>query len=138
METIEGLKLFLSHGAAALKGEGSVCYFGLTTLEAGRKKWYQIQKMLLEQNYVMTDVRRNFNTYYNTDFNDDWPIGQKLGPNEDDYRWYWTAFLRCEAIDEPKPLVNIDEERELSVEIYRDDEAWGMSFFFFFFPTLFL
>ena len=87
-------------------------------------------KDAVRTNYVLTDVRRNFNTYYNTDFNDDWPIGQKLGPNEDDYRWYWTAFLRCEAIDVPQPLINVDEIRELSVEIYRDDEAWGMFFSF--------
>eukprot|EP01100_Stratorugosa_tubuloviscum_P012800 TRINITY_DN617_c1_g1_i4.p1 TRINITY_DN617_c1_g1~~TRINITY_DN617_c1_g1_i4.p1 ORF type:complete len:302 (-),score=160.86 TRINITY_DN617_c1_g1_i4:1093-1998(-) len=79
VETVEGIKLFLSHGTAALKGEGSVCYFGLTTLEAGTKKWYKIQQMLLEMKFVLTDVRRNFNDYDNTDFNDTWPIGQKNG-----------------------------------------------------------
>lgn len=125
VETLEGIKLFLSHGTVSLKGEGSVCYFGLTTLEAGTKKWHHIQRMLLDMNYSITDIRRNFNEYDNTDFNDCWPIGVKLGENKDDFRWYWTAFLRCEAIDKPVPLVDVDTPREISMEIYRDDEAWA-------------
>jgi predicted methyltransferase len=125
VETVEGIKLFLSHGTAGLRGEGSVCYFGLTTLEAGTKKWYKIQEILLQMNFVLTDVRRNFNEYYNTDFNDCWPIGVKLGDNKDNFLWYWTAFLRCEAVAKPVPLVSIFEGRELGVEIYRDEEAWA-------------
>jgi predicted methyltransferase len=125
VETVEGIKLFLSHGTAGLRGEGSVCYFGLTTLEAGTKKWFKIQEIMLKMSFVLTDVRRNFNEYYNTDFNDCWPIGVKLGDNKDNFLWYWTAFLRCEAVAKPVPLVSIDEGRELGVEIYRDDEAWA-------------
>jgi len=125
VETVEGIKLFLSHGTASLRGIGSVCYFGLTTLEAGTKKWSKIQRMLLDMNYSITDVRRNFNEYENTDFNDCWPIGVRLGENKDNFLWYWTAFLRCEAIDTPHPLVDVDSPCELSTEIYRDDEAWA-------------
>ncbi|MEM4161097.1 MAG: bis-aminopropyl spermidine synthase family protein [Thermoplasmata archaeon] len=63
VETIEGIRLFLSRGVSALSGLGCSGYFGLTTLEASRRKWYEIERMIQEMGFVLTDVRRKFNVY---------------------------------------------------------------------------
>lgn len=47
-----------------MQGEGSAAYFGLTSLEASKKKWFAIQKVLTDMNFVLTDIRRNFNGYF--------------------------------------------------------------------------
>eukprot|EP01126_Amoeba_proteus_P037763 TRINITY_DN3911_c0_g1_i10.p1 TRINITY_DN3911_c0_g1~~TRINITY_DN3911_c0_g1_i10.p1 ORF type:complete len:308 (-),score=43.02 TRINITY_DN3911_c0_g1_i10:308-1186(-) len=63
VETIEGIKLYLSRGTQGLRGIGSAGYIGLTTLEAGKQKWYRIQKMLSQMGYIITSIHRNFNGY---------------------------------------------------------------------------
>jgi len=65
----------------------------LTTLEASRKKWYDIQKLLIEMNYVVTDLRRNFNGYPDTGLEEKHIIYDKLG-SVPDVVWYWAALLR--------------------------------------------
>jgi predicted methyltransferase len=121
VETLDGITLYLSRGTSGLKGVGSVCYVGLTTLEASRKKWFDIQKVLADMNFVFTDVRRNFNGYPDTGLEEKHIIYEKLGcvPK---CVWYWAAVLRCELIDEPKPIVTGRYDRE---DIYVDDEAWA-------------
>jgi len=127
VETIPGLKLFLSRGVSALKGEGCSGYFGLTTLEASRRKWFEIQKMIHEMGFVITDIRRKFNVYPQEEknffrFQDKLPIVKKLGAKVD-YDWYKSALYRIEAVQDPKPLVEgtmiIDEK------VYKDDESWA-------------
>jgi len=121
VETLDGITLYLSRGTSGLKGVGSVSYVGLTTLEASRKKWFDIQKVLANMNFVFTDVRRNFNGYPDTGLEEKHIIYEKLGcvPK---CVWYWAAVLRCELIDEPKPIVTGRYDRE---DIYVDDEAWA-------------
>lgn len=63
VETVEGIKLYMSRGTQGLRGIGSTGYIGLTSLEAGKKKWYVIQKILADMGFVLTDCRRNFNGY---------------------------------------------------------------------------
>jgi len=123
VETLEGIKLYISRGTSGLKGTGSSAYIGLTTLEASRKKWYDIQKLLLDMNYVVTDLRRNFNGYPDTGLEEKHIIYEKLG-SVPDVVWYWAALLRCEAVDTPNPAI-MGEYDDSGPDIYVDDEAWA-------------
>ncbi|NPA06468.1 MAG: bis-aminopropyl spermidine synthase family protein [Chloroflexi bacterium] len=127
VETLPGIELFLSRGASALRGVGSAGYFGLTTLEASRRKWYRIQSMLLQMGFVITDIRRQFNVYPDTEgnffaFQDKLPIVQHLGVPTD-HDWYRSAFYRIEAVEPPRPAVT--GTRILDDAVYRDEESWA-------------
>lgn len=110
VETINGIKLFLSRGAESLK-ENSFAYFGLTHLEAGLKKWYEIQKMLLKMNFIITDIIRDFHYYPETkEFRDfswkkkvmervNFPIGLP------DCDWFRSSLVRLKAVGMAKPLI---------------------------------
>ncbi len=127
VETLPGIKLFLSRAISSLKGIGSSGYFGLTTLEASRKKWYEIQHMLHDMGFVITDIRRRFQVYPDDgrnffSFQEKLPIVKKLGCRID-YNWYRSALYRVEAVENPKPLIEGDVE--IDEEFYRDDESWA-------------
>lgn len=127
VETLPGIKLFLSRGVSTLKGEGCSAYFGLTTLEASRKKWFDIQMMIHEMGFVITDIRRKFNVYPEDEknffrFQEKLPIVKKLGAKVD-YNWYKSSFYRIEAIRDPKPIV--EKEVIINEKIYKDDESWA-------------
>ena len=127
VETIPGIRLFLSRAASSLKGIASSGYFGLTTLEASRRKWYEIQKMLHEMGFVITDIRRRFQVYPDDgrnffSFQEKLPIVKKLGWRVD-YNWYRSALYRIEAVRQPKALVKGDVE--INEEFYKDDESWA-------------
>lgn len=125
VETLEGIKLFLSAGAVGLKGPGSSIYFGLTTMEAGIAKWHAIQQAVLSMNFAITDVKRKFNEYMVTDFDDGFTIQQKLGPNTKKFNWYRSSLLRLEAFDVPVPCTDVDITRHHLCEIYIDSETWA-------------
>jgi len=125
VETIPGIKLFLSRGVSALKGIGCSGYFGLTTLEASREKWYEIQRILHEMGFVITDIRRKFNVYPEEEknffrFQDKLPIVKKLGVKVD-YNWYKSCLYRIEAVKEPKPIVSGD--MIIDEKVYKDEES---------------
>ncbi len=127
VETIPGIKLFLSRGVSTLKGVGCSGYFGLTTLEASRKKWYEIQRMIHEMGFVITDIRRKFNVYPAEEknffrFQEKLPIVRQLGVRSD-YDWYKSSLYRIEAVSEPKPLV--EGEMRIDEKVYKDDESWA-------------
>jgi len=127
VETIPGLKLFLSRGVSTLKGVGSSGYFGLTTLEASRKKWYEIQRMLHEMGFVITDIRRKFNVYPGEEknffrFQEKLPIVKQLKAKID-YDWYKSSLYRIEAVKEPKQLV--EGEMIIDEKVYKDEESWA-------------
>ena len=127
VETLPGLKLFLSRGASALNGKGCSAYFGITTLEASREKWFEIEKMLIEMGFVITDIRRHFSIYPVDEknffrFQDRLPIVKKLEAPVD-FNWYNSAFFRIEAIAGPKPL--IEGEMIIDEKVYRDEESWA-------------
>lgn len=127
VETIPGLKLFLSRGVSTLKGVGCSGYFGLTTLEASRRKWYEIQKMIHDMGFVITDIRRKFNVYPQDEknffrFQEKLPIVKKLGAKVD-YNWYKSSLYRIEAVKEPKPLV--EGEMRIDEKVYKDEESWA-------------
>ena len=129
VETIEGITLFLSRAATALKGVGSAGYFGLTHLEASLKKWHEIERRLLSMNFVITDILRDFNVYpmhENLEISvEKFPIYSKIssltGYTNADTDFYRSSLIRIEAIDKIKPLIS--ENVELKDEIYVDDES---------------
>ncbi|MFN3383843.1 MAG: bis-aminopropyl spermidine synthase family protein [Archaeoglobaceae archaeon] len=125
VETIGGIKLFFSRGVSALKGIGSSGYFGLTTLEASRKKWFEIQKMILDMGFVITDIRRRFNVYPAEEksyrrFEEKLPIFKILGVKTD-YDWYTSSLFRIEAVRDPRPLV--EGEMIIDEGVYKDEES---------------
>jgi hypothetical protein len=126
VETIPGLKLFLSRSVEAID-KGCAGYFGITTLEASRKKWYEIEKMIYEMGFVITDMRRKFNVYPHEDksffrFQEKLPIVTKLGVKID-CNWYTSTLFRIEAVKEPKPLV--EGEMIIDNKVYKDEESWA-------------
>jgi hypothetical protein len=127
VETLPGLNLFLSRGISALKGVGSSCYFGLTTLEASREKWYKLQEMIHRMGFVITDIKRKFSVYPEDEknffrFQDKLPIVKKLRIPID-WNWYTSSFFRIEAVRKPNPLVEGD--MIVDDKIYRDEESWA-------------
>ncbi|MGB9694788.1 MAG: bis-aminopropyl spermidine synthase family protein [Caldisericaceae bacterium] len=122
VETVEGMRVFLSRCAMSLKGKGSAGYFGISHYESSLAKWFKVEKDLLAMNFVITDVLRDFNEYL--------LIGERIlkegylvvkeSPvrvNAPDYPWYRSTFMRLELIDSPNPLV-------------RGEIAWDRSIYF--------
>jgi len=121
-ETMQGFSLFVSRGVSSLKGEGSAVYFGLTSLEASKKKWYEIQKVLHGMNLVVTDIRHNFTEYPDPPWVNTLSIWTNLKTTPT-CPWYKSCFYRLELIDEPKPL--IVGNCELEGDVYEDHESWA-------------
>jgi hypothetical protein len=62
LETYSGLRTFVLRGILSLK-VGGIGYFGLTNLESSFEKWKKLQRFLLRNNCVITDVIRDFSVY---------------------------------------------------------------------------
>jgi predicted methyltransferase len=112
LETLSGLKAFLSRGVACLR-ENGVGYFGLSTAEASSKKWLSVEKLLLKMNCVVTDIIKDFSKYrtlYETvsyeDFIRKLKFPVEMNPGID---WYKSSLFRFEVIGEPKPAVKPDK-----------------------------
>jgi N4-bis(aminopropyl)spermidine synthase len=128
VETLAGIRLYLSRGCAALVGEGAAAYIGLTTLEASRRKWYDVQAVMYDMGFAITDIRRRFSGYPDHDEAPTcsvhtYPIIQRMAGQEIGHRWYTSAFVRAEAVRDPEPIVT--GQAELGEELYVDDEAWA-------------
>lgn len=123
VETMPGIGLFLSRCVHSLKGVGSAGYFGLTRLEASKKKWAEIQRMVLDMNFMITDALPSFHRYI---LDDREQFTQRLlkrfclEPGCSSVNWYNATLLRLEAIDEPEPLYT--GECQLGEELYIDDD----------------
>jgi len=127
VETQEGFKLFFSRAVETLKGESCTGYFGITTLEASRKKWYAIQRMILEANFVITDIRRKY-TVYPLDEKNFFRFEEKLLivkrlKTKTDFNWYKSSLVRIEAIRKPRPLIL--GPCDMGERLYRDRESWA-------------
>lgn len=112
LETVSGLKAFLSRGVACLR-EGGVGYVGFTTAEASMKKWRVIEQLLLKMNCVITDVIRDFSKYkmfYETANYEifvsklAFPVDKNPG-----IYWYKSSLFRFELLGKPKPIINPEE-----------------------------
>jgi len=127
VETVGGLRLFLSRCVEALKGEGGVGYFGLTHLEASRRKWWQVQRDILDMGFTITDILRNFHTYLlerDDILNLELRVAKEapVEVKKPEIDFYTSNLFRIYAAELPRPLVKgkVDWEREL----YYDEEAY--------------
>jgi len=127
VETVKGILLFINRCVSSLKGEGAAGYFGLTHLEASRKKWHVLQTRFLEMNMVVTDIQRNFQWYElarEKFVESEYPL-VKEAPEKlpvPDINWYSSDLYRLEAVSTPQEVpMEIPEGREL----YFDDEAYA-------------
>ncbi|MBE0477621.1 bis-aminopropyl spermidine synthase family protein [Candidatus Aerophobetes bacterium] len=129
VETLPGLKIFIARCMKSLKGAGSSGYFGLTHLEASLKKWWEIEKFLLNCSFVITDILRDFSLYPEDEnrwekFYQSYRLIKEIPdvglPGVD---WYRSSFFRIEAVNEINflqlPLLSFSEE------LYLDDETWA-------------
>lgn len=128
VETVPGISLFLSRCAETLKGAGCAGYFGLTHLEASRRKWHTIQRILLDMNLVITDIIRDFHSYLlerEGFIAKNYPLVEKAPVTlpAPEINWYTSSLFRLEAIDQTRPAVTGTgpEGREL----YFDDESYA-------------
>ncbi len=129
VETHSGLKIFLGRCIQSLKGSGCSGYFGLTHLEASLKKWYEIEKFLLDCNFVITDILRDFSFYPEADnrwerFYSTYRVLKEVpGIGLPRVNWYRSSFLRVEATDKINlpPLPSLNSFKEL----YFDEETWA-------------
>ena len=127
VETIGGLRLFLSRCVEGLRGEGCVGYFGLTHLEASRRKWRQIQRDILDMGFTITDIVRNFQTYL-LERDDVVKLELRVAKEapvkveSPEVDFYTSNLFRLYAVEKPQPLVKgkVDWKREL----YYDGEAY--------------
>ncbi len=130
VETVPGIKLFLSRCAQGLKGAGASGYLGLTHLEASLQKWHIIQRMLLEMGFAITDIIRDFHSYElerEGFIERNYPLvlrsSSSFHLDVPELNWYTSSLIRVEAVQEPKPLVS--EAMELDRELYFDEEAYA-------------
>lgn len=127
LETISGLKAFLSRGVACLREKGSSGYLGLTTLETPLKRWLKVEAMLLKMKCVITDIVKNFSRYTRDELSgakieDLLPF--RLKGDERTTLWYKSSLIRIETLDDFKPLVRWDHPlrvRSMDVEWHLDN-----------------
>jgi len=123
VETVDGCKLFLSRGVAGLRGAGSALYFGLTSLECSKQKTLQIQKLVSNMGFTLTDNLRNFTEYPDPGWEEQLPIWKNLKVKPTS-TWYKSALFRWEAVcNPPEPLIQGEYTGEWN--FFLDDESWA-------------
>ena len=125
VETEKGLKSFLLRGLLSLNQNGSG-YFGLTTSEASLNKWFNIEKFILENGFVITDIKRKFSVYPIIEdetswksFEDKLPIS-KIIKTKANYDWYSSSFVRIEKV---KDIKIANKKIKIGMSFYVDKEA---------------
>ncbi len=128
VETLPGLRIFLSRCAQALRGREAAGYLGLTHLEASRQKWYSIQQMFLDMGLCITDIIPNFHSYEleRAGFiKRGYPLVKAVSFHlpAPEINWYTSNLIRLEAAREPRPL--LEEGVKIGRELYFDEEAYA-------------
>ncbi|GIW65727.1 MAG: hypothetical protein KatS3mg094_246 [Candidatus Parcubacteria bacterium] len=125
VETERGLKLFLLRGFLSLNKNGSG-YFGLTTSESSLAKWFNIEKFILKNGFVITDIKRKFSVYPIVEDEISWksfeeklPIS-KIIKTKANYNWYLSSFIRIEKI---KNIKISNKKIKIGTSFYKDKEA---------------
>jgi len=129
VETWLGFKVFVGRCIQSLKDRGCSGYFGLTHLEASLQKWYEFEKFLMDCNFVITDILRDFSFYPEDDnkwqrFYESYRLCKEFsGIGLPKIDWYRSSFVRIEAIDriDPPELPSSLSSEEL----YLDEETWA-------------
>jgi hypothetical protein len=129
VETWVGFKIFVGRCIQTLKGPECSGYFGLTHLEASLKKWYEMERFLLNCNLVITDILRDFSFYPEEEnrwqrFYRTYRLCREVPDAElPQVDWYRSSFLRVEAVDRIN-LPPLPEPASLQ-ELYFDEESWA-------------
>jgi len=128
-ETLTALRAFIGRGIAALrKSRRSAGYFGLTRVESSLYKWFNLQKMLLNDfNVVITDIIRNFNEYELWKYEDKTDEDIRNAARESgtvvtklpEKRWYYSYLIRIETFEHSTGFT----ERISETEFYMDAES---------------
>lgn len=124
VETLEGIRLFLSRATEALR-EGGAGYFGLTRLESSLAKWREIQRSLLEMGYAITAILPQFQEYELEHVLDSgWRIVTEapVPVEEPDVLFYTSSLVRVQLVGAPQPAVT--GPVLMGDELYVDDEAY--------------
>ena len=124
LETISGLKAFISRGVACLRKNG-VGYVGLSTAEASRRKWVAVEEMLLKMNCVVTDIIRDFSKYgtlYENLSYEKFTAKLKFPVKENPgICWYKSSLFRFELMGEPNPLIKPSRHVNIKYIDWRED-----------------
>ncbi|MEM2419671.1 MAG: bis-aminopropyl spermidine synthase family protein [Candidatus Bathyarchaeia archaeon] len=123
LETLSGLRAFLTRGMACLK-ENGVGYFGLTLYEASLKKWLAVQKLLSRMDCVVTDIIQGFSIYpmdYGTANYEEFAynLGFKVCRNPG-VNWYKSALFRFEVLGKAK--LPIGANKKLRIQFVDKEE----------------
>lgn len=127
VETLQGITLFLSRCTSALRGEGSAGYFGFTRIECPLKKWQAVESRLLEMNFAITDIIRNYHEYYLE------PLGiaergyrittnAPIDVGTPDVNFFRSNLVRIELVGPAKPTIR--EPVTWGRDLYYDEEMW--------------
>jgi predicted methyltransferase len=119
-ETIRAADAFIGRGVNSLKKPGCSGYFGFTRREASLRKWFDLQRLLLNYNVVITDIIHNFSEYMNWGYEEEtraWDLAPvKTMPEQN---WYRSSIYRIQAINGFKGS-SIDYGQD---NIYEDSES---------------
>lgn len=106
LESLNGLRAFVNRGVGCLK-DGGCGYFGLTTLEASYHKWHRMERMLLANNCIITDIIRDFSIYpmrYASINYEQFATKLPFATGENKgIDWYKSCLIRFEVIGKRNP-----------------------------------
>jgi predicted methyltransferase len=122
IDTLPGLLLFLSRCTQGLRGIGSAGYFGLSYLEASRRKWRRVQMGVLEMGYAFTDILEGFQAYrLDPVVAREWAQLAPVPPESpSDEPFYMSAVHRVQLVERPAPVYT--GRVQFGPELYADDE----------------
>jgi len=131
LETLSGLRAFITRGVTCLK-ENGVGYFGLTLYEASLKKWLEVQKLLAKMNCVITDLIQGFSVYpmdYGTINYEEFAynLGFKVEKNPG-INWYKSALFRFQVLGMAKLPVKADKKLKIEYVDLEEDLAHPTSY----------
>ncbi len=121
-ETPLAFKAFIGRGVWALKGKGSVGYFGLTLQDSSLTRWYRLQNTLLQDwKAVITDIIQDFNEYVPWQYHAN-TKAMKLAPVKEipSQVWYRSAWYRIILLGEEAGSNEPLSEKALE-ELYLDE-----------------
>lgn len=121
-ETIPAIKGFILKGVATLKEEGAAGYFGFTMHDSSLEKWFTLQKTLIENKCVTTDILPDFNAYHNFSYLENTPASSlssllQYPPNKN---WFHSHWFRIVAT---KGFKRINQALDVGRSLYNDTEA---------------
>ncbi|MDF2955853.1 MAG: Aminopropyltransferase BpsA [Candidatus Alkanophagales archaeon MCA70_species_2] len=122
LETVVGFELFLSRCAEALKPYGAG-FFGLTRVELPLARWQLFEKFLLDMNFVITDILKDFSSYAHgienplegikdilstydkkhLEFFEKMKLEPEIMRVKPKEPWYKSSFFRVELVGEVRP-----------------------------------